>query len=280
MKMIDEIQKFLDDIFEQNLLKASLDNLNQEKNPLRFNNFTYSLRELVRHVLARLSPDANILKCSWYKNATDKKDGITRKQRAYYAVQGGLRDEFVKDELGIEVDEIHRDLINSIEKLNKYTQIEEKTFGLAPETVDELKNEILESVLSFLETIQECKKNITDILWEHIDSAVIDETLRETILSIDHLASHHSIDEVDIGEIYISSIDHEFIYFHASGSLGCELQWGSNSDLRRGDGAVLSQSFPFICDLVSPIDAPSEVETIEGSLGVDTSSWEDNFDGG
>ena len=277
--MINQIKKFLSDGFEKDLLNASFENLKAIKNPLRFNNFAYSLRELVRHVLTRLSPDKNILKCPWYTNETDKKDGITRKQRAYYAVQGGLDDEYVKNELEIEVDEIHSDLIKAINELSKYTHIGPKTFDLPPEKVDELTNETLESVLAFLKTIENCKKSITDTLWEHIDSAVVDETLRETILSIDHLATHHFIDEVYTGEIIISSIDHEFIYFQANGSIGCELQWGSNSDLKKGDGAILPQSFPFICELISPIEAPDEVETIEDSLCVDTSSWEDNFYG-
>lgn len=74
-------------------------------------------------------------------------------------------------------------------------------------------------------------------------------------------------------EIY--EINDEFIIFQANGSIGCELQWGSNSDLRKGDGAVLPQSYPFTCQLISPVYDPEGVESIEESLGVDTSSWTD-----
>ena len=42
-----------------------------------------------------------------------------------------------------------------------------------------------------------------------------------------------------------------------------------------GELGVLPQSFPFSCELISPVDAPEEIESIEDSLGVDTSSWAD-----
>ena len=59
--------------------------------------------------------------------------------------------------------------------------------------------------------------------------------------------------------------------------MGCELQWGSNSDLRKGDGATLPQTFPFECDLRSPVDDPTVVSPVEDSLRVDRSSWRDNY---
>ncbi|SET43153.1 hypothetical protein SAMN05216326_12640 [Nitrosomonas marina] len=273
--MIAEIEKALTEGFERDLFAVSQKNLSDKSNPLRLNNYSYAMRELTRHILHRLAPNASVLKCDWYKNETDKDNGITRKQRAYYAVQGGLHDSYMQNTLGLEVEDIHKDLVKAINNLSKFTHIEPKVFGLPDVDVDALVNETTGAVSGFLATISDCRRLIIDSLWEQIDSAVIDETLRETILAIDELATHHFIDEVYTDKVEIYEINHEFIMFRVNGSVGCELQWGSNSDLRRGDGAVLPQSYPFTCELISPVHEPEAVESIEESLCVDTSSWTD-----
>ena len=274
-QMLAEIEKELCEGFERNLFVAAQNNLADKLNPLRLNNYSYAMRELTRHVLHRLAPDDYVISCQWYNKETDKEKGITRKQRAYYAVQGGLENSYVDNILGLEVEDIHSRLVKAINNFSKFTHIEPKVFDLPESDIESLVIETTESVYGFLTTIRDCRKMIIDSLWEHIDSAVIDEALRETIIAIDELATHHVIDEVYTDKVEIYEINHEFIKFRAYGTIGCELQWGSNSDLRRGDGAVLPQSFPFACELISPVGAPEEVESIEDSLGVDTSSWTD-----
>jgi hypothetical protein len=271
--MFTEIEKELCDGFEKHLFAAAQKNLADKSNPLRLNNYSYAMRELTRLVLHRLAPDENVIQCSWYKNETDKEGRITRKQRAYYAVQGGLEDSYVKNTLGLDVDNIHKDLIRVINKLNKFTHIEPNVFDLPEVEVEVLVDETDEAVYAFLSTVNICRRLVIDGLWEHIDSAVIDEALRETIDAIDELATHHFIDEVYTDKVTIYEINHESIMFRIDGSLECELQWGSNSDLRGGEGAILPQTFPFTCELSSPVDTPESVETVEDSLGVDTSSW-------
>jgi hypothetical protein len=97
--------------------------------------------------------------------------------------------------------------------------------------------------------------------------------LRTTILSIDVLGTHHTIEEIYTDKINIVGIDTNLVRFEAKGTVSCELQWGSNSDLREGEGALLPQSFPFRCDLWSPVDNPADIQTDENAFGVDTSSW-------
>lgn len=273
--MLEQIQSELTEGFERGLFGAAQRNLADKSNPLRFNNYAYAMRELTRHILHRFAPDENVKQCVWYKNETEKEGGITRKQRAYYAVQGGLDSSYVKDVLGLEVDEIHRELVRVINGLSKFTHIDPDVYDLPENEVDDLVNEVTEAVFNFIITINDCRKLVVDGLWEHIDSAVINETLRETIVAIDELASHSYIDAVYTDSVRIVGIDHESIKFVAEGSVDCELQWGSNSDLRRGDGAVLSESFPYRCELYSPIHEPQAIEIEDGSFGVDTRSWTD-----
>lgn len=74
-------------------------------------------------------------------------------------------------------------------------------------------------------------------------------------------------------QIHVTAIDHEAIEFTAYGNLEVELQWGSNSDVNRGDGAVMRDSYPLTCKFVSKVSDPEDIEVIEDSLCVDTSSW-------
>ncbi|WP_449393034.1 pPIWI-associating nuclease domain-containing protein [Eoetvoesiella caeni] len=67
----------------------------------------------------------------------------------------------------------------------------------------------------------------------------------------------------------------------AYGSVGVELQWGSNSDVRRGEGAVIRNSYPLTCKFISKVTSPEGLDVIEDSLCVDTSSWwKDYYDEG
>lgn len=74
-----------------------------------------------------------------------------------------------------------------------------------------------------------------------------------------------------------TSVDENFIHFEASGTISCELQWGSNSDVRRADGALLSDSFPFECYLISSVEDPTSIEAKDDALRVDASSWYENY---
>ena len=271
--MHTEIENRLNEGFERQLFRAALANLGDTDNPLRFNNFAYATRELVRHILGRLGPDEEVLKCSWYKDETGKKNGVSRRQRVYYAVQGGLSDEYAQNELGIDILAIHSALRDAVDNLSKHTHIEEKTFNIEDRQVNIYVEEILAAVVGLFTTIEDNHKALVSALWDRLDESTIDAALRETILAIDELATHHTIEEVYTDKIQIVDIDSYFVRFEARGTISCELQWGSNSDLRRGDGAVLPQSFPFMCELWSPVDNPQDIQTNENAFGADTSSW-------
>lgn len=271
--MIEAIKTELKSEFENQLFDACLQNLADTENPLRLNNFAYAMRELTRHILKRLAPDECVLQCPWYKNETQDENGITRRQRSYYAVQGGLSDSYINDTLELDVKEIHKNLNSAIRRLSKYTHIEPTSFNLADEEVDTFVAETLEAVFNFLVLIGDCREMIISNLDKQIQDATIDEILRETILEIDELCTHHFIDEVYTDNIKIHEINNKNVIFHASGIIGSEMQWGSNSDLRRDVGHVGRETFPFTCSLFSPVEDPNMVEVMEHSLVVDTEEY-------
>jgi hypothetical protein len=259
--------------FEANLYKAATDNLKDHSNPLRLSNYAYSARELSRHLLHRLAPDEEVRACVWYKSDPARPGQVTRAQRAQYAIQGGLSEDYVRDVLIVDIDDIKRSLAKAIDNLSKFTHIEESVFGLPSHVVDAYVASTEEALNDLCETIHTCRKELLDALSEKIDDAIVDATLRETILEIDELATHHSIEEVYTDDVKVVRISADRIQLLAEGSIGVELQWGSGSDRARGDGAEISESFPFSCSLSCPVDDPDNVEADEDSLSVDTSSW-------
>lgn len=271
--MIETIKTELKSEFENQLFDACLQNLADTENLLRLNNFAYAMRELTRHILKRLAPDDYVLQCPWYKNETQDENGITRKQRSYYAVQGGLIDSYINDTLELDVKEIHKNLNDAIRRLSKYTHIEPTSFNLSDDEVDTFVTETLEAVFNFLVLIDHCREMIISNLWEQVQSTTIEEILRETILEIDELCSHHFIDEVYTDNIRIHDINNKNVIFHASGIIGSEMQWGSNSDLRRDIGHVGRETFSFACSLFSPVEEPNMIEVMEHSLVVDTEDY-------
>lgn len=274
--MNSEFSTFLTSDFELNLYHAALRNLADEDNKLRLNNFSYAMRELVRHVLNRLAPDSEVQQCVWYKEEAEKPGVVNRRQRAYFSVQGGLSDDYIKKTLGIEVDEIHSCLIHAVNNLSKFTHIEPSTFNLPKSEVELHVSQTLEAMTNLFLTIYDCRAKITECLWEHIDQSIINEALESTLRTIDEITTHYCIEEVSINEVEIAAIDHNWIHFIATGKISCELQWGSNSDLRRGDGAVLSDSYPFTCHLYSPVDDPSAIKGHEDAMLIDSRSWWEN----
>lgn len=253
--------------FERRLFDAA--------NPLRFNNFAYAVRELTRHVLSRLAPDEKVRACIWYKEETGKPLGVSRRQRTVYAVQGGLGDRYVEEDLRLDVHSIHTQLRDAIDNLSKYTHVEESTFGIPSVDVDRMTDEVLTVLSDLFRVIDECKHEVAQALEENVNTEVVDHVLVETILAIDELATHHSIDEVYTDHVEVEAIDDQFIHIIARGTIECELQWGSNSDLRRGDGAVFPQSFSFECELKSDVEIPGDFHPDLATLRVDTSSWRD-----
>ncbi|MDE3225313.1 MAG: hypothetical protein KGO52_13045 [Nitrospirota bacterium] len=210
--------------FEKGLLTAAFDNL-QIAGPLRFNNFSYALRELLRHVLHRLAPDSEVKRCVWFRPTQTVADGITRAHRATYAIQGGLSDAFVKRKLGIDVAFVRSDLMKAIKVLNKHTHIEPSTFAIKPKQVEALAGQCLKATEYFIEHILKCRRRVAESLSNAIDQHLINQVISEAIDSIDVLATHHQIDEIYVDHIEVVDISSRAVLVRASGSIGCDPIW-------------------------------------------------------
>lgn len=273
VKYKDRISTIFTDGFESSLLDAAFNNL-QVENPLRFNNFAYSLRELLRHVLHRLSPDTELSECDWFKPDPTSSTGFTRYQRIKYAVQGGLSDYYFTKKLGIgEVDDVIKELLDTIKLLSSYTHIEPKTFDLSDKEVEKQAVDCLETAVWFVEKINETRKEVLEALVDDIDRSLLDRIISESVTEIMELSTHQYIDDIYSDGGHVEKIGPKSLLLRVTGRLGCELQYGSGSDMRRGDGAIINTSFPFTGALDVKLKAPLGSVMEVDELNVDTSEW-------
>lgn len=275
--LAEEVKPRLANDFQRRLLAATMQSVQDESNPLRLNNFSSSFRELFRHVLVELAPDHQVTATSWF--VPDEKNGgrVTRAQKVDYVVHGGLDPAYVEDELGIDVAAERKALLKTIDQLNKFTHVNEDSFGSNPKDVELHVFAACEALQSFLDCADEARNLLCSRVEGQVHDDVVSEAIGETILSLDEIATHHCIDGVDVYQIEVVSMDHTEIQFIAYGSVVVQLQWGSNGDVRRGEGAVIRDSYPLTCKFISKVESPEELEVVEDSLCVDTSSWWDGY---
>jgi Predicted pPIWI-associating nuclease len=263
--------------FQRSLLAATMQSVQEASNPLRLNNFSASFRELFRHVLAELAPDHKVLETTWFVPDAKNDGKVTRAQKVSYVVHAGLNPEYVKSVLGIDVTAERQALLRTLDQLNKFTHVNEDSFGSTPQDVEQHASAVCEALRSFLDCADEARRLLCSRVEERIHKDVINEAIGDTILSLDEIAPHHYLDGLEVHQIEVTSMDHAEIHFTAYGSVGVQLQWGSNSDVRKGDGAVVQDSYPLTCKFNSKVNNPEELEMIEDSLCVDTRSWWDDY---
>src|SRR6185437_5847725 len=232
--------------FEQELFTACLQSLEQTSNPLRFNNFATALRELSRIVLQDRAPDEEVKACCWYEEELNQqgKPAITRAQRLRYAAQAGLPIDFVQETLVVDVKGAIDDFKGLVDQLSRFTHISEDVFGVDESDVDDLVGQALDTFELMLSTIDECRSEVEKTLVEHANDALDYEMINNTVQAIDELATHHTIEGSNIDDFELQYLGHDKIIFRASGSVDCQLQYGSDMDYERGDGVRCDDNYP------------------------------------
>jgi hypothetical protein len=131
---------------------------------------------------------------------------------------------------------------------------------------------------AFLDAMRECRDAVLEPIAEALDDAAVDALITDTIGEIDELASHNSLEEVYVDDVIVQSIGAQTITYRAKGAVSVVLQWGSNSDVARGDGIELPQSFPFYCDIEVPLSELWDLSSAETDYVVDTRDWRERYE--
>lgn len=276
---MDELKRsilpYLKTSFEKDLLEAALKNLEDGNNKLRLNNFAYAARELTRHYLKRLAPDAEVLNAPWFKpHDPEKPKAITREQRIKYAIQGYLSDDYRENVLKIDLNEISKNLRTSIDDLSKYTHVEPDTFDVDITKVTDISYNIMEDTLHFFMTINEAQIRVGDAVDACIDEEMVSQFYCETQDEIDILATHHEVLGYMITDLTQVAKDDETITKKADGFVKVRLQYGSDGDMRRGDGYETKIFLPFTSTFVANYkNREGDIHIESAKVNVDNDSF-------
>ncbi len=264
--------------FQKRVLDAAVKSFDNEDNPLRLNNFATALRELGRIWLEDLAPKEKIRACNWFKQdpSLREKDGVTRGQRAKYAVQEELHDDFVSEQLHIDVNCTIKEYTSLIDELSKYTHIAEKTFDISYEDAEMQAVRAIETFDQLSMLIEERRDSLRACAADAAKDALIDELISEVRDELDCLATHCSVEGAQLEHLAIVSLDPDQIVYEGSGSVDVRLQYGSDSDVARDDGSVTHDGYPLDCRFEADTSDPLGISIVPGSLKIDTSSFYDN----
>jgi hypothetical protein len=262
------------DRFSRWAIEGAQHALTDSQNRLRLNFFSTAMRILFEHVMDALSPEEQVVSAPWFQ--PERPNGKpTRWQRAIFAVQGGLTEAFVKDELKVDLPPLRQHLLHTVDELSKHVHGRRNTIVRDVGEQDIIVRTTIAAMSAFLDALHDCRAAVLMPIAEALDEAAIDALLSETLLEVDELASHYSLDNVDVEAVTVRRIGSASVTYRVIGSVEVTLQWGSNSDVERGDGAELEQSFPFWCEFELPLDDLWDLDLAEPTYGVDTSEWTD-----
>lgn len=267
------LSKVSDD-FSRSCLKGAGGALTDRENPLRLNFFATAMRILFEHTMDALAPNESVAKVERFKS--DLRDGKpTRSQRIAYAIQGGLSETFVTQDLKIDPHPLRKRLMQALDECNK--RIHERENNVASDLGDQdaVVGAILDAFSGLLDAIRDCRSAIVTPIEEALDEAAIQALLSETLQEIDELSTHYSIQDISIGNTRVHAIGAETIVYRSTGTIEVILQFGSNSDVRNDMGAEIEQSFPFVCDTEVGLADPWNLEFAEPTYQVDVGKWRD-----
>lgn len=261
--------------FERELFHAAIANVDDISNKLRLNNFAYSMRELIRVVLERLAPDAEVVNAPWFNpNDKDLPNKVTRSQRIKYAIQGWLSDDYVTDTLRIDHQDNDKELRKNIDELSKYTHVTESTFNIEPVKITELALGVLCNVQLFLMNVAEARYQVQRAAIDCIDEEMIEEFYYNVQNDIDILATHHEILAYTVTGINLKDQDNATITLGVIGNVQVRLQWGSDGDMRRGDGYETEMSFPFSSTLIASYkNKQGDVHIVSRTIDINTDQF-------
>ena len=266
-------EKYLKTDFEKNLFEAAFYNLLDIHNPLRFNNFSYVIRELIDHILRRLAPDEYVVRCKWYSKP-DSNRKVIRSQRVKYAIQKGLEDDFISTELNLDISGVQRNIRHIINNLNRYTHVASDTFDITPQKQLDHVSAFLQVFLELFEIIQQTETEIVESMIKHIEEEVVD-TIFDNYSELETYATHAYWGDYEIIDITLTEIDSEHLEFFVEGHIYPEFQIGSDSDVRKGDGMVFTKAIPFTCDLSANVLSPYDLKISNFKMHVDGDNfWE------
>jgi len=256
------------------MLAGALESYMDATNPLRYANAATNLRELMREFLAKVAPDEETkLRYDFEPDPTSHMGGVTRKHRISYAIYGALPRALFPEQFVDDADAMAEELSADINRLSKFTHVTAGILEKDETDAAPILAAVLQRFIQLIEAIEKGKQlafeKLTLLIHESLDRLFTEGIFDD----LDTLSSHTRPQDVDDVEVKIESVDDEWIHFTGTGSVNCDLQWGSDSDVSKGDGAEGSMSFPFTFAGQAPTNDPTSVKVERDQIQIDISEF-------
>jgi len=254
------------------MLDSSLSIITSTTNPLRFSFAALGLRETLREYFAVVSPDNSVSTAKWHE-VKDPKNPVTRGDRILFSIYSYISPSFFSKSFSDEVDILVDDLVKKIKKLSKYIHFKQDIFSISEKELENKIEETLNLFYSLVTAIETAHSHVLDELATQLSDTLSDMFRNDFFDELDCLSTHTRPQSADDVEVTIISIDCEKIHFSGSGSVSCDLQYGSDGDCACGDGLESSGSYPFSFSGTSPVERPTDVDVSKDDINIDTDSF-------
>lgn len=267
MDFIRDFRSHLESPFEHTLFIAGLRNYCSVGNPLRFNNFSFAMRELVTNILNRKASAENVMAAPWYVRL-DEKRNVNRKQQLKYCAQKHIPDRLLSQNALDRIESKITEYNKEFNFFNKYTHITEKYFNSKADTFFKEARELILLTSRAYDHFEDLEEIISNDVLDQIEEEINKSVLENIPDEVDILSSSTIIDESEVYNIRLITIDNEYLYFLVEGKICITRQYGKGDDfLSQGD------SYPFLTTIKIKNSDFRVIEHLNINIAVDTSEW-------
>ena len=255
------------------ILNGAVASFSDTTNSLRFSNTATGLRELLRELFVAISPDQSIKASSWFTPDPTSQTGVTRRHRTLFAVYSYLDPQHFPTNFASSVEALAKQIGKQVGALSVFTHVTKKSLVTPENTAIACFDSTIRLFLRLFDAIGSAREHLRDALQMKLQERLSDIFTSDFFDELDILSSHTRPQDAEDVEIEIDDIGEETITFFGTGSVLCDLQYGSDGDCRRGDGLEFSDSYPFTFSGEARTDDPRKVTVDRDDVSVDTSSF-------
>jgi hypothetical protein len=255
------------------ILDGAVASFSDTANPLRFSNTATGLRELLRELFVAISPDQSIQGCTWYTADPSSQTGVTRRHRTLFAVYSYLDPQLFPTNFDSSVEALATQIGKQVGALSAFTHITKASLATPEQAAIACFDSTVRLFIRLFDAIDSAREHLKDDLQIELQQRLCDIFTSEFFDALDTLSTHTRPQDAEDVEVEIDDIGKETITFQGTGSVLCDLQYGSDGDCRRGDGLEFSDSYPFSFSGEARTADPRDVTVNRSDISVDTSSF-------
>ncbi|PZT99695.1 MAG: hypothetical protein DI624_04505 [Brevundimonas sp.] len=269
----NEIKPHLPDDFSRLALDQALASA-QTQGPLRGNFFAVAMREVTYMTLHAFAPDEPVMATPGFE-LVDGQNRPTQAQRLAYWARAGLDPTFVAERLQVELDQPVKTAKAALTELSKRVHFRETTQVGEEAEVVALVGSSFDAFAAMIDAAEATRSEVIEALAEEVNDEALNTFIFDTIDAIAEIASHYSIESVWVDHVAVHQQAPDRLRFVVEGSVSVGLQWGSNSDVRRGDGHQQDENFKFELQFTANTLTPTDFEDVIHRL--DLGLWEQDY---